>query len=78
MLTKHQRLARWRQVDGSLARVGEAHGVSRSHVLYVLRGDRRSRTVEAAIAEVLGVPADVAFPPYPAPKRQPVAGKLAS
>lgn len=65
MLTTKQRKELWRKRGGNLSALARALRVSRPHVLYVLQGERRSEPIEGAIAQVLGVSVDVAFPPPP-------------
>ncbi len=69
MLTVRQRLTLWEKAGGSYADVARAVGVNRATVLYVMRGERRSQKVEVALARVLGVSVDIAFPPYTAKPR---------
>lgn len=43
--------------------------VSPNHVAKVVAGERRSPRIEAAIAEVIGLPVRRVFPPPPPPRR---------
>lgn len=73
MLTLKQRKQLWRDRGGQFAAVARAAGVSSNHVRLVFIGERRSEPIEAQIADVLGVPRAVAFPPTPARTRAPRA-----
>jgi lambda repressor-like predicted transcriptional regulator len=73
MLTLKQRKQLWSEHGGSYSAVARAAGISKNHVRLVFLGERRSEPVEAAIAQVLGVPPSVAFPPLPKRTRAPRA-----
>jgi len=51
---------------GGAAEICRRTGRSATHVSYVLRGERRDRKVEVAVARKLGKPVDEVFPPLDA------------
>lgn len=73
MLTLKQRKQLWAAKRGSFATVARATGISKNHVRLVFLGERRSEPVEEAIALVLGVPREIAFPGLPERTRAPRA-----
>ncbi len=60
-MTPKQRKIALIEADASMSEIARRLGVTPSHVSQVVRGDRRSPSVERAVAEAIGKAADEVF-----------------